>query len=80
MTFPIKSAEIEFRGVKLQVEYVHYPYYPSQYEGGVAITPPEPACVEIREIKLGEFDVYGLLEDHIDDITELTLEAANGDV
>lgn len=63
---------IEFRGVMLTVELDYTPSEPMvMYYSDMSGYPGSPAEIDIINIKIENQDVMELLEDYLDDITEL---------
>ena len=67
--------EIEFRGVTLDVELDYEPSEPMvMYYSDMSGYPGSPAEIGIISIKIENQDVYELLEDYLDEITDLLYE------
>jgi len=67
--------EIEFRGVILDVELDYTPSEPTvMYYSDMSGYPGSPAEIGIINIQIGDQDAMELLEDYLDEITDLLFE------
>jgi hypothetical protein len=67
--------EIEFRGVTLDVELDYTPSEPMvMYYSDMSGYPGSPAEIGIINIQIGDQDAMELLEDYLDEITDLLYE------
>jgi hypothetical protein len=67
--------ELEFKGVVLNVLFYYTPPEPTvMYYSDMSGHPGSPAEIEIINIQIGDQDAMELLEDYIDEITELLYE------
>lgn len=66
------ECELEFRGVTLDVELDYEPSEPMvMYYSDMSGYPGSPASIEIINIEIGGQDAMELLEDYLEDITDL---------
>ena len=54
----ILTERLNVEGVELDVDFIHYSYYPGAYEkGGAQLSPDEPAHDEVQDVRIAGTDI-----------------------